>query len=192
MCRAAMLFVLTIAVSTGYIGSPLVTAWWIKEAIKSGDADYLEHRISWTPVKVSLKESLADMAVGPSLASTTGGGRPSLWQRTKAGYGRYMVHNLVDRYATPSGLPTLFSYGRRMRRNVMGQPDPDEGLALPGRIASAWARVTRAEFVSLTRFAMEMRDKYDANRLYQGVLVFEGLGWKLVDLRVIAREVTKL
>lgn len=193
MRRLVLVFFVMIAGAGGYVLSPLVTAWFIKEAIKSGNASYLEHRVAWSPVKVSLKESLAEVALGPKLASAGASPlpKPSFWQRLKAGYGRYMVNSLVERYANPSGLPTLFSYGRTVRHGVLGRADPDEGKSLPERISSSWARVTRAEFLTPTRFAMEMRDKYDATRLYQGILVFEGLGWKLVDLRVKIQKATE-
>lgn len=187
MRRIAVVFVFCLACLGGYMASPLVTAWSIKEAIETGDSAYLKHRVDWEPVKESLKASLGEMTLGPQLASAASvaeAKKPGLWQRLKAGYTRYMVNSLVERYATPTGLPTLFSYGRTVRHDIMGKSDPEKGMTFPEKIASNWARVERAEFVSPTRFAMEMRDKYDRARIYQGILVFEGLGWKLVDLRV--------
>ncbi len=187
MRRIAVVFVLGLACLGGYIASPLVAAWSIKEAIESGDSAYLKHRVDWAPVKASLKLSLGEMTLGPQLASAeaaSDAAKPGLWQRLKTGYARYVVNGLVDRYATPTGLPTLFSYGRTVRHDIMGKSDPEKGMTFPEKLASNWARVTRAEFLSPTTFAMEMRDKYDQARVYQGVLVFEGLGWKLVDLRV--------
>ncbi len=191
MRRIAVVFVLCLAGLGGYIASPLVAAWSIKEAIESGDSAYLKHRVDWVPVKASLKASLGEMTLGPQLASAGSGPqaqKPGLWQRLKSGYTRYVVNGLVDRYATPTGLPTLFSYGRTVRHDIMGKSDPEKGMTFPEKLASNWARVERAEFLSPTRFAMEMRDKYDTSRIYQGVLVFEGLGWKLVDLRVKTLE----
>ncbi len=191
MRRIAVVFVFCLACLGGYLASPLVTAWSIKEAIESGDSAYLKHRVDWGPVKASLKASLGEMTLGPQPASSASGAevkKPGLWQRLKAGYTRYAVNGLVERYATPTGLPTLFSYGRTVRHDIIGRTDPEKGMTFPEKIVSNWARVERAEFLSPTRFAMEMRDKYDSSRIYQGVLVFEGLGWKLVDLRVKTLE----
>ena len=42
----------------------------------------------------------------------------------------------------------------------------------------------RAEFVTPTRFAMEMRDKVIAHRSYSGVLELQGTQWRLVHLEV--------
>jgi Protein of unknown function (DUF2939) len=167
---------------------PLYTAWAIKEAVKSGDSAVLAQHIEWTPVKATLKESMFDLAVKPGDPSLPEAPRrKGLWERFRQFYTRGMVNSLVERYANPNGLPTLFSYGRTVRRDVLGRPDPDDGLPLQQRIANAWARVLRAEFITPTRFEIDMRDKYEPERVYAGVLELKWWRWVVTELRVRQR-----
>ncbi len=171
-----------------YVAWPLHTAWSIREAIKSSDSAYLARHFEWAPVKATLKETMADLVLGPIDASLKDKPRrQGLWASLKAYYGRSMTDRLVERYATPTGLPTLFNYGRTVRVDVIGHHDPDDGLSLPERIANAWSRVERASFVSLTRFEIDMRDELEPNRLYSGVLVLKDWRWKVTELRVMQR-----
>ena len=105
-----------------YIAWPFYTAWSIKEAVKSGDSTYLAQHFEWTPIKETLKASMADMVLGPiDTALEDKPQRQGLWASFKAYYGRNMVHGMVERYATPTGLSTLFSYGRTVSVNVLGR-----------------------------------------------------------------------
>ncbi len=171
--------------AAAYIAWPFHTAWSVREAVKAGNSAYLARTFEWKPVKVTLKESMSELVLGPINASMDGKPhRKGLWASIKSYYGRSAVNTLVERYATPTGLPTLFSYGRTVRKNVLGAKDPDEGLPLPGRIANAWSRLERAAFVSLTRFEIDMRDKFEPTRVYAGVLELKDWRWKVVELRV--------
>ncbi|MDX2259703.1 MAG: DUF2939 domain-containing protein [Hyphomicrobiaceae bacterium] len=184
---------LVLAAAALYAASPFYTAYAIREAVKSGDADFLRDAIEWTPVRASLRASMLDIAVGPGTGVPLPEGAPpkdtGLWANIKSYVGHSFVDGFVNRYATPEGLPTVFSYGRTVRRNVLMRDDPEEGLALPQKLAFIWTRVRRASFVGLSRFEMEMTDSYEPGRSYAGVLEFHGtgpgLGWKLVDLRVL-------
>ncbi len=169
----------------GYVASPFVAAWNIREAVRDGDAGYLKDKIEWTSVKETLKPSLTRMAL--NLPDETAGApapRPGLWQRFKAYVGKGAVNRAIDSYVTPEGLPQLFSY-RQAYRSAVGQVDEPKTLAnLPDRIAKVWARVLRADFMSLTRFEMTMRDKFDEDRIIDGVLELKGFDWKLTELRL--------
>ena len=57
-------------------------------------------------------------------------------------------------------------------------------MPITERIKRSWARVKRAEFTSLVNFEIDMADKHDPNRIYLGKLEFNGLGWKLHELRI--------
>ncbi len=195
LALAAFLLVLcSLAAGTVYALSPLYTAWSIREAVKSDDEAYLAHRIVWQPVRRTLKDSLLTYTLGQDVmpvmaaagASAGNRPRPSWWSRLKASYGRSVVENFVDHYATPSGLKRLFTYGQSIRRTILRRSDPEAGLSLTERIAAAWARVERAQFVSLVRFEIDMRDAYDPLRLYAGVLEWnwQAGGWRLVELHV--------
>ena len=52
---------LTGAVIAGviYLGSPMLAAWEIRQAIRTGDKATLEHRVDWTSVRATLNRSLA-------------------------------------------------------------------------------------------------------------------------------------
>ncbi|MDX2289809.1 MAG: DUF2939 domain-containing protein [Hyphomicrobiaceae bacterium] len=175
-----------------YAASPFYTAWSIREAVKSGDADFLRDTIEWTPVRKTLRDSMLAMTLGrPEAVVDVPEPRGGLWASFKSYMSRNVVDGMVERYATPEGLPTLFAHGQTVRRNVLMQEDPEEKMALPEKIAFIWSRVTRAEFTGLTRFEMEMADKHEPTRLFAGVLEFKGagsgLGWKLTELRVRER-----
>ena len=168
-----------------YVAWPLHTAWSIREAIKSGDSAYLARHFEWAPVKATLKESMADLVLEPIDASLEDKPqRQGLWARFKAYYGRNAVDGIVELYATPTGLPKLFSYGRTVNVDALGRQDADEGLSLTQRMADAWSQVERAAFTSPTRFEIDMRDRFEPDRLYCGVLVLKDWRWKVIELRV--------
>jgi hypothetical protein len=168
-----------------YIAWPFHTAWSIKEAVKSGDSTYLAQHFEWAPVKETLKASMADLVLGPTdTALEDKPQRQGLWANFKAYYGRNMVNGMVERYATPTGLSTLFGYGRTVSVNVLGREDPDKGVPLPQRIADAWSRVERATFVTPTRLEIDMRDEFEPDRIYSGVLELMDWRWKVTELRV--------
>ena len=174
----------------GYVASPFASAWTIREAIHNGDAATLQNKIDWPQVKASLKSSMSTYALGPghkpaaAAATASPTPRPGLWQRLKNAYGRRVVASMVDRLATPASLPRLFAYRKSFDERVRGLPDERKVYSLFERMKRAWSRVTRAEFLTPTRFAMEMRDKVVAHRSYHGILQLKGLTWKLVHLEV--------
>lgn len=183
---------LLLAALSAYVAAPFLTAWNIREAVKSGDSAYLADKIAWDRVKETLKVSLAAAALDlpPAEMSADAGAipqnptKPSLWKRFKAYIGKGAVDRMVDNYANAEGLPKLFAY-RQSYRGAVGHVEEPKTLAnLPGRVQRAWSRVRRAVFTSPTRFEMEMADKNDPNRSFSGVLEFTGLEWKLVALHV--------
>ncbi|MCB1506861.1 MAG: DUF2939 domain-containing protein [Hyphomicrobiaceae bacterium] len=176
-----------------YVAAPFHTAWSIREAVRNGDAAYLEARIDWPRVKQSLKTSMADYALAPVPSVALGepeAARPGLWQRIKAAAGRRLVASMVDNLATPAGLSRLFSYRKTYNEKVRGLPDERLTLTLRERISRAWDRVTRAEFLTPSRFAMEMRDKVVPDRRYAGILELQAGTWRLVHLEVKRDENT--
>ncbi len=174
-----------------YVAAPFVTAWSIREAIRDGDGAYLEAKVDWPRVKEALKVSMSSYALGQQAVvegvTTIEGAvapRPGLWQRIKNAYGRRVVASMVDGMVTPVGLSRLFNYHKSFNENVRGIPDEREAYSLLERIQRSWNRVIRAEFLTPTRFAMEMRDKVVAHRSYAGILELQGLEWRLVHLEV--------
>ncbi|MGE0854513.1 MAG: DUF2939 domain-containing protein [Hyphomicrobiaceae bacterium] len=190
MRKLLLTYFLGLGLLVGYLASPLVTAWFIREAIHNGQSDYHARKIEWPAVKESLKASMMRVSLGPAAASgftepdpDMPNEQPGLWKRIKAAYGRYVVTGMVDTMLTPEGLPKLLEYRRTYDEKVRHIPDP-RTLPLKERLASVWERVVRAEFVSPTRFAFEMRDHADPSRSYAGILAFEQLEWRLVSLEV--------
>ena len=173
---------LTLAVAA-YIASPFATAWWIREAVRNGDAAYLEHKIDWPAVRVTLAPTIGKLLLDvpdPEQGSLTESG---LWQRFKAYVGQGAVNSAIESYVTPEGLTKLFNYRKMYRDYVAGQPD-DSKLSVTDRMKRLWARVKRAEFTSLTTFEIDMADKHDPDRVYLAKLSLEGINWKVKELRI--------
>ena len=169
----------------GYIASPFVAAWSIREAMRTGDSAYLAEKIEWPTVRETLRGSLIEFATGPvPVVSGSAAPRQGLWQRVKAGIGRRAVDGMVDAYVTPEGLPQLFNVRAFYRENISGQAAADAALPWHERASLFWSRVTRAEFHSPTAFEIEIADRNDPTRHYVGLLHLRGLTWKLTELRV--------
>lgn len=169
--------------ATIYVGSPFVTAWGIREAVRNGNSEYLTTAIAWPRVRETLKPSIAQIALNLPDAEKNPTAGQSFWTRAKAYWGQGVVDSLVETYVTPEGLPKLFSLRQAYRSYVATDDDPNK-LPLFKRISKAWARVRRAEFTSLTSFEIDMEDKHDASRVYLGRLELFSSGWKLTELRV--------
>jgi hypothetical protein len=180
---AIFTFVITF-VAVGYVCSPFVTAWRIREAVRNGNSDYLATAIEWGSVRATLKPSIARIALGLPETVLDASASPGLWTRFKAYWGQGMVERAVESYVTPEGLPQLFSLRKAYRSYVLDADDEANTLPLPERIGKAWARVKRAEFKSVTRFEIDMEDKLDPTRVYLGTLELFPAGWKLTELRV--------
>lgn len=173
-----------LVLAMGFVASPFVTAWSIREAMRSGDTAYLTEKIEWPTVRETLRGSLLAFATGPQPVATAAT-RPGLWQRIKAGVGRRAIDSMVDAYVTPEGLPQLFNVRQFYRENVSGQAAADAALPRLERARLFWSRVKRAEFHSPIEFEIEMADRNDPTRHFVGVLKLRGLTWKLTELRVL-------
>jgi Protein of unknown function (DUF2939) len=167
-----------------YVGSPFVTAWGIREAVRNGNSEYLASAIEWPRVRETLKPSIARIALNLPDPDQDPAAKQGLWARFKAYWGQGAVNSLVEKYVTPEGLPQLFTLRKTYRDYVANDDEEANSLPLSDRIARAWARVKRAEFTSLTSFEIDMEDKHDPTRVYLGKLELRPAGWKLTELRV--------
>ncbi len=168
-----------------YMASPMRAAWVIRDAIKTGNASAIEHKVLWRQVRMSLRESISKNAlVLPEVTRAGADVKPSLWQRVKWAFGSSMLDRFLETYVTPEGLPKLYAYRKTWKSNVKGEANEDK-LPLGERIRRFYARVMRAEFKSPTVFEIELRDKTVHNRSYVGVLELHGFEWKLAGLRVM-------
>lgn len=169
--------------AVAYIGSPFVTAWSIREAVRNGDSNYLATAIEWPSVRETLKPAIAQIALNLPDSENESSEKQGYWTRFKAYWGQGVVDGLVDKYVTPEGLPQLFKL-RQTYRSYIDSDDDVSKLPIFERVSRAWARVKRAEFTSLASFEIDMEDKHDAARVYLGKLELRPNGWKLTSLRV--------
>ena len=191
--RTAIFILLPLLLAAAYVATPFHAAWSIREAVRKGDSAYLQGKIEWASLKETLKPSIAQMALNlpPEAASEDGATaaqpKRTLWQRMKAYVGAGVVNNVVEKYVTPEGLPQLFTLKKSynsVRDTVTGSNSEPADMPAMERFKCFWARVERAEFKSLTRFEIDVRDKLMPERRFDGVLELRGLEWKLTELRV--------
>ena len=192
--RTLKLLSAALAIATAYVAWPLLTALQIREAMIAGDTATLERKVEWASVRSSLKQSLT-AETKARLEQDPDTPPPSLWQRLKASIAPTLADTAVDRYVTPEHLPSLFGYRETYRNSIrpaLGMKEPATVLAgtlFAGtpvdRIASFYARVRRAVFYSLTRFEVEIVDRYQPERRYVSTFELKGLEWKLTALAIL-------
>ena len=169
-----------------YATTPFYAMWTLREAIKSGNTSVIDNRVAWPTVRATLKESLAKEANLLPMAEAAGGQvKPTMWQRIKGAFGSSMLDRFIETYVTPEGLPKLFDYRRTWNEALTNEIEEPAVESTLERIKRMWSRVERAEFQSLTRIEVEMRDRRVADRHYVSVMELEGLTWRLTALRVI-------
>jgi Protein of unknown function (DUF2939) len=192
--RLLKLVLATPLLGIAYIAWPMFSALQIREAIISGDTATLERKVEWASVRASLKGSLS-AETKARLEKDPNAPSPSLWQRIKTGLVPSLAESAVDRYVTPENLPAFFGYRETYRttiRPALGLKEPPTVLAgtlfagtLLDRMVSFYARVRRAVFYSLTRFEVEVIDRYQPERRYVSTFELKGWEWKLTALVVL-------
>jgi len=188
--RLILSMLLASVLAVGYVASPLVSAWNLREAVKRGDTAAIEGRVAWPTVRQTLKASLATQTSLLPLANAAGAElKPSIWQRVKGAFGATMLDRFIESYVTPEGLPKLLEYRRVWQQNVAGSDvEPADRFE---RLKQFWARIKRAEFQSLTRFELEVADRSVPDRRYVSVLELDGLGWMLTGLSIVTVDPAK-
>lgn len=204
MARKLIGFALLAAISTGaYMAAPIVAAWQIREAVRSGDVARLEDKVDWSSVRKSLKSSLKETrkAIG-ELTDAAGLPRPGIWQRLKMATVPFLADPLIDRYVTAEGVPKLYAWRQTWGQRVRGvreaaHASADLVTAAAGRAPESWfdrigvsriliaaERVKRWALVSPLRFEIEVADRIARGRTWLAVLELRGLSWKLTEMRV--------
>jgi hypothetical protein len=171
--------------AAAYIAAPFVTVWSVREAIRNGDAAYLDEKMEWPTVRASLRESLTDYAIGPTPVALPGQPveQPGFWKRVKNGLSRRAVDNMVESYVTPEGLPQLFGMRQFYRENISSEANAAP-LPWHQRAYGFWSRIKRAVFHSSAVFEVEIADRNDPTRHYIAHLKLRGVAWKVTELRV--------
>ncbi len=172
-------------IAAAYIAVPFWTAWTIREAIKANDSAYLTEKIVWPSVRTTLKESLQTYSLtgtGPPIDAEPSAAKPSLWQRIKSYVGKGAVDRFVETTVTPTGMGALLNMRKAYETNLVGAPA--ERPPIWERMRRVWSKVTRAEFMSLDRFEMDMIDKNEPSRTISAVLERKGFEWLMTELRL--------
>lgn len=192
----AVLFTLVVAAGL-YAAMPFVSAWQIREAVRTGDTATLARKVDWPSVRNSLKSSLGEARQALSeLADVAGQPRPSLWQRLKVAALPYLTDPLIDRYVSAEGAPRLYEWRQTWRSRVrpaLGRGEPPTllsdtwigGTALDRGLSLA-RRVDRAHFVSPSRLEIELADRYVETRRWFAALERRGVDWQLTEMKVLA------
>lgn len=186
MKKLVLALAAAMALAVAYITYPLATVWTIREAMRNGDARYIEAKIEWPTVRETLRQSMLEYAIGPTpvAAPRSPPAKVGFWKSIKNGLSRRAVDKMVADYVTPEGLPQLFSARQFYRTNISGEQAKLDAMPWHERAASFWQRIKRAEFHSPAEFEIEMADRHDPARHYVGLLKLRGLEWKLVELRL--------
>ena len=179
---------LVIAVSlmctTLYLSAPVLTAWEIREAVKSGDVETLRQRVAWDSVRQTLRQSIAHHAeLLPAAMNVGRNVRPTLWQRIKFMFGESMLDRFMDRYITAEGLPQLYQLKNGYRTRVQGLPDESK-LPFKTRVTNLLRRLKRFEFMDLGTVELEIESRDRPGQHFVGTLSLIGFDWKLTSLVV--------
>jgi len=184
-----------------YVASPLLAAWEVRHALRTGDKATLEQRVDWPSVRASLHQSLGEtQQVINELTEAAGVPKPSFWRRVVAATVPMLSGTVIDSYVTAEGAPQLYAWRQTWREKVrpaigLGEPAMAlAGTALEGtavdKVLTLLRRVDRAVFTGPTRIELEIRDRYVETRQYRAVMELQGLTWKLTEVHV--RSVPKL
>jgi len=183
---------------------PLLSAYQIKEAVKSGDVATLARKVHWVPVRASLKASIAALTPQTLAAAPAPAPSLSLWGRIKAVAAPMLAETFIDRYATPEGVTELYRNRRAGWKGMLGMapsmPAGGAAAAMTGALQgggdhsdapSAWirfqdfySRLVRAKFHSLSQVEFEIADRNTPDRRYVSLFKLADFEWKLASLRV--------
>jgi Protein of unknown function (DUF2939) len=180
---------LALLLALGYVASPFVAAWNLREAVKAGNIEAVQGRVQWDSVRASLKTSLAKHPELFAEATTAGENvQPTWWQRVKSTFGVTMIDRFIESYVTPEGLPKLFQYRQAWRDNISGDTAQLAETPRLERMKQFYDRIKRAEFQSFSKVEIEMQDRKKPERRYVSTMELIDYGWKLTALRVTTVE----
>lgn len=194
--KVLVVLVLAVGGAAAYAGAPLVTAWQIREAVRTANTETLAAKVDWASVRQSLKQSTSEarLLLG-EMSESAGVGKPGLWQRLKAAAAPYLADPLIDRYVTAEGAPQIWAWRQTWREKVR----PRIGLSEPPTVlAGTWAagtnvdrglsfarRVERVAFTSPTRVEIEVRDRHVEHRRLRAVMELRSATWTLTDVQLV-------
>jgi Protein of unknown function (DUF2939) len=212
MMRKAILVLCGLTLCASAYGLwPVVSAFQIKQAVKSGDVATLERKVHWAPVRASLKASVASLEPAPA-PTETAAALPrsgfSFWSRIKATAAPMLADTFIDRYVTPEGISQIQQARRGGWRTLLGfAPPVPEGPAnavvagalqsgdsaphadgdgtVVSKFVAFYQRLVRAKFHSLSLVEFEIADKNTPGRRYISQFALSNFDWKLTSVRVV-------
>ncbi len=189
-------FLPILLVGGAYSASPMLAAYKLHESIRAGDIATVEQRVDWASVRDSLRGSLKERIAD---LKANAGKQPTMWKRFKArlagSVAPMFLGRVLDRQVTPATFVDYLAAKKkidpwltRMKRRLAGLDSQDAAAMPPERRGAGMLdRVKRASFVSLTRFAIEVGDKFEPSRSYEAVMELRDFEWKLTEVRVLKR-----
>lgn len=181
-----------VALAGVYLTSPLLAAYKLRNAMKTGDTPTIERMIAWSSLRASVKSTVAQNAkLLPVAAKVASSVRPTMWQRVRSLFGHSMLDRFIETYITPEGLPKLYDaktrWHERFKRPKL--PTVIQAGIVPDQLVRVWRRIKRAEFKSPFHFILEIEDRHVATRLIKSTfrlsnISLRGFDWKLSEISI--------
>ncbi len=181
-----------VALAGVYLTSPLLAAYKLRNAMKTGDTGTIERMIAWSSLRASVKSTVARNAkLLPVAAKVAFNTRPTMWQRVRSLFGHSMLDRFVETYITPEGLPKLYQAKTRWHERLKRpkQPAVIQAGIVPDQLVRVLRRIKRAEFKSPFRFVLEIQDRHVATRMIKSTfqlsnISLHGFDWKLSKISI--------
>ena len=196
MRKIALLTALALLATVAYAAWPVLTAYQIRHAAKTGDSATLARKVEWPRVRESLKASIATLQA--EAATRKSEAQPSLWSRIKSSFVPYMAESMIDRYVTAEGVANLDGLKAMWRKSSAkasqiaagdlaaavneSTTEPEQGPL--GRFLAFYSRIERARFHGLDKVEFWIADRTVPERRYVSRFELANLEWKLVSVRI--------
>jgi Protein of unknown function (DUF2939) len=205
---------LSLAVVASYVASPYLAAFLLHSAIKRGDTSYIQPRVDWDQVRISLKDSIGVRLAEHSAQQTADGLFDALKQDVVATFAPYVVNYVIDSKVTAEG------FVEYLKPKDAPVPAPvaaeaTQASALPSQGRWFWParaeaaelsvtlrpfmpntdmlrRIDRAKFTGLTTFEIDVRDKKDDTRRYRATFELMHYQWQLARVDVLSLGTTPM
>jgi len=166
-----------------YLVSPLVGAFVLNRAIKSGDDATMNALVDWHAVKDSLRGSIMARLNEKALARPP---KPGFLAEVKYEVtdvlAPMMVESMLDERVSPSGFTTYMGpHSPKAEAARAAGLDPD---TMPS--ANVLHRIKHAYFLDLTHFEIELADRWDEGKVFRTVLEYSDFLWRLKSVEMVS------
>ncbi len=191
------------AVVASYVASPYLAAFLLHSAIKQGNAGYIQPRVDWDAVRLSLKQSITFRMAEQATTRAPNGIFQAIKFEVVDTVAPYVLDYMLDSKVTAEGFIDYLKPKVTVQTAPTAAPASLAGLPARGRwflppalrvapVASAWPntdmlkRIDRAQFISLTEFEIDVRDKNDPKRRYRATFELMHYQWQLARVDVLS------